>query len=75
MIVFQNRIRRAYLKKRSIREMSLFTLFIFAVLVFFGLASREDYDDAKRMADSFTPARRVCIVNWADVAPVFDKGN
>lgn len=74
MEVFANRVRRAYIRKRSTREMAVATLGFALFILLLGLAGHDQVREEEAMKDLFTHDRRVCIVEWATSAPVYELG-
>lgn len=68
MEVFVGAARRAYLEKRSKREMAVATFLVAAVIGALGLTSAQDEKDRQAMSAEFTPALRKSVVSsWAGV--------
>lgn len=68
MTVFTNRVRTAYVRKRSKRSMAIVTLSIMAMAGMFSFAAIQDEKDQQAMAAEFSPALRKSVVSsWAGV--------
>jgi len=64
--VFVSTVRRAYLKKRSKKQMAVATLLLSTAAGLFGFASSQDERDQQAMSAEFTPALRKSVVStWA----------
>lgn len=74
MEVFVNRARRAYLKKRAIREMALATFCFAAFVLLLGLAGRDQMREEQALEELYSRTRSICVVEWADSVPVYELG-
>jgi len=72
--VFVNRVRQAYIRKRSSREMMLATLCFIAFVGLLGVAGRDQVREEEMMEEAFTRDRRICIVEWSKSVPVYEVG-
>lgn len=69
--VFSSRIRQAYVRRRSKREMAVATLLLMAVMGACGLAAREDERAQDVSAEVFnSELRRSIVATWAAPSPV-----
>jgi hypothetical protein len=72
MTVFSNRIRTAYVRKRSKRSMAAATLLLMLVSGLFSFAASQDEKDLQSVASDFSPVLRKQVVStWAstDIVP------
>lgn len=68
MIVSANRVRQAYVKKRSKKAMAAATLLMIVIAGACSIAATHDEQDRQAMAAEFSPARQRRIVSTWTVA-------
>jgi len=71
MTVFTSRVRAAYLRRRSKKEMALIVMGIFVVMALYSVCQVRDARDRRAMTGLSTPENRAEVVSrWGEDAAV-----